>query len=662
MAIKGYLFFSRPKPTDDNPDPEWERLNFLPEPAEDFIIEGLNAGTDYQVASKAVDLAGNESEMSEPLDVSTLDWVINDEPLDAEDQMVIDGIVNGYIAEVGLADTVGIALTGPRGSYMKMYGTYKKLDNHFRIGSVTKSFVATAVLKAVKEGLITLDDSIGQHLVNGENYSWGNVDPTDITIRHLLMMRAGIFDYTQDSSFGLMMYLWPTSSAWNNMGQQHSLAFVRGNIWAPGRVYYYCNTNYLVLNDLLEHLYEKPAAQIIEEDICAPLGMMETKYLAGVGPPAPTMVGYGWDMLFGNMCILGGRRNQTYCNPYAFKGSGCMTSTVGDMNKWAQELRDATILGPEINALRSEKYSVIMQAGNEGGIDRFGYGLGEVSFGNYVGHDGSIMGYDCVCEYDPESHATIFLIENFQTPGLQIMSKLTPRITDYLYPERSGVPNYPRYMDSLKSAEAFGSPLVGDISEMIEFESATSYLGASTYFTAAGIGADVPLTENTKVIFALVYLTSQSDLGAWVTCGGKNMTKLGAVGHWTLYYQLNPTPGETIRFTAGISGYGFNTAYGFAFAYTGVKTIGTVATYDSTGTLVTHRVSGVESDWRVINVLASTGTNAVTNYSGHENTQIVTSGGRFTIGDVDGDDTADEVLTATVPSGAWWSMAIPVRP
>ena len=64
--------------------------------------------------------------MSEPLDVSTLDWVINDEPLDAEDQMVIDGIVNGYIAEVGLADTVGIALTGPRGSYMKMYGTYKK--------------------------------------------------------------------------------------------------------------------------------------------------------------------------------------------------------------------------------------------------------------------------------------------------------------------------------------------------------------------------------------------------------------------------------------------------------------------------------------------------------------------------------------------------------
>ena len=109
MAIKGYLFLFSAKPTDDNPDQNGNVWDFLPEPAEDFIIEGLNAGTDYQVASKAVDLAGNRSEMSEPLDVSTLDWVINDEPLTQKIKMVIDGIVNGYIAEVGLADTVGIA-------------------------------------------------------------------------------------------------------------------------------------------------------------------------------------------------------------------------------------------------------------------------------------------------------------------------------------------------------------------------------------------------------------------------------------------------------------------------------------------------------------------------------------------------------------------------
>lgn len=662
MSIKGYLFFLRDKPTDDNPEPEWERQNFLPEPAEDFLIEGLEAGKDYQIASKAVDLAGNESEMSEPLDVSTLDWVINDEPLDAEDQAVIDNIVTNYMSEVGLADTVGIALTGPRGSYMKMYGAYApKLDWHFRIGSVTKSFVATAVLMAVKDGLITLDDSIGDHLVNGVNYSWGNVDPTDITIRHLLMMRAGIFDYTQDSSFGLMMYLWPTSSAWNSMGQQHSLSFVRGNIWKPGSVYYYCNTNYLILNDLIEHLYEKPAEQIIEEDICAPLGMMETKYLAGVGPPAPTMHGYGWDMLFGNMCILGGRRDQTWCNPYAFKGSGCMTSTVGDMNKWAQELRDATILGPEINALRGEKYSVIMQAGNEGGIDRFGYGLGWVSFGNYVGHDGSIMGYDCVCEYDPESHATIFLMENFQTPGLQILSKLTPRITDYLYPERSGVPDYPRYMDSIKSAEAFGDSIIGDIEAMIPYVDATAWGTSSTYFAPAGVSGDITLPEGDNIVFALISMSSQAGLGAWIQFAGKDMKKLSSVGGLDLYYIMNPPTG-TGRFSAGISGYGFNNAAGMAFAYHGVKKIGTVATYNSTGTHVTHRVPVAGSDYRVIQILGSPAAGAVTDFSGTVRDSISYGSGTVQIGDIIGSDTAEEILTATIPSGNWWSFAIPVRP
>ena len=89
MTIKGYLFFSRPNPTDEVPDPEWEILNEVPEPAENFLIEGLDSNTDFEFAAKAVDLAGNESEMSEPLDVSTLTYTHNDDPLDEEDQLAI---------------------------------------------------------------------------------------------------------------------------------------------------------------------------------------------------------------------------------------------------------------------------------------------------------------------------------------------------------------------------------------------------------------------------------------------------------------------------------------------------------------------------------------------------------------------------------------------
>ena len=69
-----------------------------------------------------------------------------------------------------------------------------------------------------------------------------------------------------------------------------------------------------------------------------------------------------------------------------------------------------------------------------------------------------------LCRYDPESHATIFLIENFQTPGLQIMSKLTPRIT-VIYILNVLVCRTIRDMDSLKSAKPLAPRWLCDISK-----------------------------------------------------------------------------------------------------------------------------------------------------------------------------------------------------
>ena len=64
--------------------------------------------------------------------------------------------------------------------------------DRFRIGSVTKSFVATIVLQLVNEGKLSLDDSVEQWLPG--------VVPNGsaITIRHLLSHRSGLFDYVRD--------------------------------------------------------------------------------------------------------------------------------------------------------------------------------------------------------------------------------------------------------------------------------------------------------------------------------------------------------------------------------------------------------------------------------------------------------------------------------
>lgn len=648
MTIRGYYFYYRPV---TEPESEWEQVNFVPEPAEDFLITGLHSGTAYEIASKAVDLAGNESEMSEPLAVSTDEYLDVDTPVSAEQQMHIDNLCTSYMEEVGLANTVALVVTGPEGSYSKIYGAYKTLDYHFWMGSISKTFTATAVFQCIQDGLFTLDTTLDTF-----NFGLPGWALSSITIRHLLQMRAGIFDYTQDSSFGLMMYLWPTSSNFTN-GFMLSLAYNHGQIFPPGAAYYYCNTNYLLLALIVEKVREKPIKQVIYEDILDPMGLNETDWSPGVSPPAPTMHGYGWDMLFGNMCILGGRRDQTFFYGEAFMGSGNCTTTIGDLSKWAHELRDGTLLDPEIHAMRWEQYSVSQQAPVEE-ISAYGYGLGWVSYGNYEGHDGSIMGFSSVCMFDRETHATIAAVENFQTPGLAIMAKLTPRVMNYLYPERAGTPNYPRYINSLKSSEKFGEPIVGDLTNFVQFVCSTAASSATGYFTPAGVSYDMNLPEDTAVVFAEVSMGSQAGLGAWVQCGGKDMVKLATADNGvSLYYLLDPPTGATVKFSVGISGWGFNNCWGHAFAYKGVNRIGTVQSKTGSGSSVTHRVPLIGSDYRELQVLAhQAGT--VTNYSG----AIRDNGSTIMIGDSQGNDNADQIVTASVPTGSWWSFLIPVRP
>jgi D-alanyl-D-alanine carboxypeptidase len=68
------------------------------------------------------------------------------------------------------------------------------LDDHFRIGSNTKTFTGTVVLQLVDEGKLGLDDPVSDYqpeVPNGEN----------ITIRQLLNMSSGLFNYSEDEEF-----------------------------------------------------------------------------------------------------------------------------------------------------------------------------------------------------------------------------------------------------------------------------------------------------------------------------------------------------------------------------------------------------------------------------------------------------------------------------
>jgi len=100
------------------------------------------------------------------------------------------------------------------------------------VASLTKPIVAWAVLVAVAEGLLALDEPSGP------------TGPDGATVRHLLAHAAGL-----DGE-------------------------VDGRTLAPGRRRIYSNWGYEVLGELLEERHGRPVAEVVAESVLMPLGMM----------------------------------------------------------------------------------------------------------------------------------------------------------------------------------------------------------------------------------------------------------------------------------------------------------------------------------------------------------------------------------------------------
>ena len=146
-----------------------------------------------------------------------------------------------------------VVLVRRDGRTVQLAGGYSNLEkktpmrvgDRFRIGSVTKSFVATVVLQLVGEGKLSLDDSI-EHWLPGLVPNGGN-----ITIRQLLSHQSGLFDYLNDERVlkpylsGNFGYVW-TPQKLVAVSTSHPALF------APGAKFSYSNTNYIVLGLIVE--------------------------------------------------------------------------------------------------------------------------------------------------------------------------------------------------------------------------------------------------------------------------------------------------------------------------------------------------------------------------------------------------------------------------
>lgn len=300
-------------------------------------------------------------------------------PLTERMQGLIEDGFPAALASVITADGRREAVAVGKGNLES--GAETPVDGEVRIGSNTKTYVATIVLQLVDDGQITLDEPIETYLpslVAGDG-----IDGTKITVRQLLQHTSGLPEYANEiaaDAFGVQnMYINPRDML--------DVALAKPAVFSPGERWEYSNTNYLVLGLLIERLTLRTLHEQIDKRIIEPLGLDHT-YL-----PVPGERNLRGEHPLGyHQGDTGELRDITAMDPSFAWAAGAMIATPSDLNRFMQALLNGELLSDA--SLTEMKTSV------PAGDDLWpgaSYGLGLQGFplscgGVAWGHGGDIPG------------------------------------------------------------------------------------------------------------------------------------------------------------------------------------------------------------------------------------------------------------------------------
>ncbi|MFG2881968.1 serine hydrolase domain-containing protein [Streptomyces sp. NPDC048297] len=314
----------------------------------------------------------------------------------------LDGAVRNVMREAGIPGvTVGI-WTPDQGSYVRSFGVADKSDGrpmtpdlYLRIGSETKTFTVTALLQLVDQGRVDLDDPIGRYVSGVPN---GDV----ITLRQLAGMRSGLFDYSEDDDFFKALTSDPQRSF--TPRQLLDYSFRHPVLFPPGEKFSYCNTNLILLGLVVERQSGLPLADYIRQRVLDPAGMRHTLFPSGAEFPEPHAQGYTDQTADGRVA------DTADWNPSWGWAAGAMISTLDDLRVWAPTVATGRLpSGGRLISAATQKERLITPATP---IPGAGYGLGIFDVQGWIGHNGSLPGYESLTVYLPSARATLVVLLN----------------------------------------------------------------------------------------------------------------------------------------------------------------------------------------------------------------------------------------------------------
>jgi D-alanyl-D-alanine carboxypeptidase len=338
-------------------------------------------------------------------------------PLAAPTATRLDAAIGQAMTDASIPGAI-VGIWGPAGDYVRAFGVADKAtqalmqtDFYSRIGSVTKTFTVTAVLQLVDQGKLALNDPITKYIA-------GVPSGDKITLRELAQMQSGLITFDDVEQFVNSVLADPHQSL--TPAQLLGYALDEPLQFPPGTQYQYSNTNTVLLGLVVEKQSGQSLPDYIREHILAPLKLTHTSFPATAAFPDPHPQGY--------TAPQGAELTATDWNPSWAWGAGNMISTLEDMRIWAYALATGQLLTPETQRQRLDS-TVPMNPAKSAF-----YGLGIFNAGGWIGHSGSIFGYQTVVLYLPQTQTTLVFFINTDTPH-QASTTLASAITSVISPD-----------------------------------------------------------------------------------------------------------------------------------------------------------------------------------------------------------------------------------
>lgn len=288
---------------------------------------------------------------------------------------------------------------------------HMKSGQQFRVGSITKSFTATAILILKDKGLISLEDSVSKYVDINDKI----LEKT--SIQELMNMSSGIRGYINDDPLedGYIMkhltrkpreYLSPKELV------EHGLELTNGMQKTPS--FHYSNTNYVLLGMIIENVTGKRYEVFIRDEIIKPLKLDSTV--------VPDDQKTTEDLARGYQNLGFSFQDYTEIHPSYVWSAGNIISSAKDISKW--------IKSAYLGVLLDEKTRKYLYYGNKLGENVY-YTAGLLKEPSRTWHNGEVIGYLSFAVYYPNDDISIAVLTNGKT-DFNLKEKIIKIIEEYI--------------------------------------------------------------------------------------------------------------------------------------------------------------------------------------------------------------------------------------